>query len=157
MIDIRLAQRRDAAFVARMSRDLIEYGLGWSWTAMRVLRAIRDRETNVIVAVEGKRIVGFAIMKYFDEQAHLLLFAVAANRQRQGIGRALWGWLEETTSAAGIHTVALEVRARNVVARTFYRRFGFVDVETVGGYYSGVEAAVRMQRRVLSLVRSDKA
>lgn len=155
MVSIRLARRRDARVIAEMSRELIESGLGWSWTPRRVARAISDRDTNVIVAeIDGRR-VGFALMKYLEEHAHLLLFAVDVRVQRRGIGRALWTWLEQTALVAGIGTVHLEVRAQNAPARAFYRALGFSDAETVRGYYRGIEPAVRMRRRLSGVVRTN--
>lgn len=43
---IRLAAPSDAFRVAEMSRDLIEQGLGWSWTPRRVVHSIVDPDTN---------------------------------------------------------------------------------------------------------------
>src|SRR5205085_5379131 len=74
---IRLATLRDARAIAEMSRDEIETGLAWSWTPERVRLSIRDRATNVAVAHEGQLLVGFGIMKYGDEKAHLSLLAVS--------------------------------------------------------------------------------
>src|SRR5512138_3046285 len=48
--EIRLARTADAERIAVMSRDFIEYGLGWGWNAARVVRRIRHRATNVVVA-----------------------------------------------------------------------------------------------------------
>ena len=91
---IRLARQSDAPRMAVMSRDLIETGLGWRWRPERILACLRDRATNGLVAVERQRMIGFAVMKYLDEQAHLLLLAVAPGRRRSGVGRALFAWLE---------------------------------------------------------------
>jgi ribosomal-protein-alanine N-acetyltransferase len=150
MFAIRLARPREARSIAMLSRDLIESGLGWSWTPQRVSRALRDRNTNVIVAVDGRRLVGFALMKYLEEEAHLLLFAVVPSHRRTGVGSAMLEWLEKTALVAGIGTIHLEVRARNAAARAFYRRRGFAERETVDGYYRGLEAAVRMRRELWS-------
>jgi len=68
---LRLATGDDAPVIARLSRDRIEQGLGWSWTAPRVLRSIADAETNAVVALDGEQMLGFGIMKYRDEDAHL--------------------------------------------------------------------------------------
>ena len=79
MIDeliLRLATRADAPAIASLSRDRIEQGLGWSWTAPRVMRSIRDHETNVLVARQGAASLGFGIMKYHDDEARLVLRAV---------------------------------------------------------------------------------
>ncbi len=142
---IRLARRGDARAMAVLSRDLIETGLGWSWTPQRLSASLRDRATNGLVAVDGQRVIGFALMKYLDEEAHLLLLAVVPERRRAGVGRALLAWLETTALVAGIGTLELEVRAGNRDARAFYRGLGFEECGSLSGYYSGREAAVRMR------------
>jgi ribosomal-protein-alanine N-acetyltransferase len=59
---IRFATRADALGIAEMSRDFIEQGLGWSWTRERILRSLRNRDSNAIVAVREADRAGFAIM-----------------------------------------------------------------------------------------------
>lgn len=146
-IEIRLARGADAPVIARMSRDCIERGLGWRWTLGRVRRSIGDRATNVIVAADrSSGLLGFAMMKYLDEEAHLLLLAVTPAYRRRGVGRTLLAWLDETALVAGIGLLQLEVRADNPGAREFYRRLGYVEGELLRGYYGGAEAAVRMCR-----------
>jgi len=145
-IDIGLAHPDDAPRIARMSRDLIEHGLGWRWTPARVLRLVRDDSTNVAVAREGTRIEGFGIMRYRDEDAHLMLLAVDARRRRGGLGRALMEWLEETALAAGIGVVRLEARASNHPARAFYRRLGYVEAMHVRGMYAHDEDGIRLAK-----------
>lgn len=144
---IRFARRPDAAAIARMSRDLIEHGLGWSWTARRVQRAISDRQTNVVVAPgPAGGVIGFGIMKYRDEDAHLLLLAVDPAWRRHGIGGALVEWLERSALVAGIGQVWLEARVTNRTARAFYAHLGYREIRQIAGYYGGVEASVRMAR-----------
>jgi [ribosomal protein S18]-alanine N-acetyltransferase len=146
---LRLATRADAVTIAQLSRDRIEAGLGWSWTPPRVLRSIRDRESNVVVATdtaEPGSVVGFGIMKYHDEDAHLLLLAVDAVWSRQGVGAALVKWLEASALVAGIARVGLEARASNADARAFYLHLGYRETQSLAGYYSGREACVRMTR-----------
>ncbi len=145
-LSLRLATRDDAAAIARMSRDLIEQGLGWSWTTPRVLRSVRSADTNAVLALEDQRIAGFAIMKYGDAEAHLLLLAVQPWAQRRGVGTALTRWVEASARVAGIGQVYLEVRAGNAAARAFYERLGYVAVQALPGYYQAREAAVRMAR-----------
>jgi len=125
-LSLRLATRDDAAAIARMSRDLIEQGLGWSWTTPRVLRSVRSADTNAVLALKDQRIAGFAIMKYGDAEAHLLLLAVQPSAQRRGVGTALTRWVEASALVAGIGQVYLEVRAGNAAARAFYERHGFM-------------------------------
>lgn len=148
MLNLRLAKAADASAIAELSRDLIERGLGWTWHHGRVLRSIRARETNVLVATEGNRVIGFAIMEYGDTRAHLSLLGVHPSHQRRGIGANLLAWLEETALVAGISDIELELRASNDSARRFYHRLGFTEIGHVPGYYRGVETAIRMTRGI---------
>ena len=150
---LRLAHSADAQDVAVMSRDLIESGLGWSWTRARVARNIADRDTLSVVACQGGRLIGFAIAYFGDEHAHLNLLAVKREYQRLGIGTRMIRWLEESARTAGIRAVHLEVRARNQHARRFYRRLGFVEMALLPRYYRGVEAAVWMACDLRTLAR----
>lgn len=148
MPNIGLADSADAQAIADLSRHEIEHGLRWSWTTGRVWRAIQDTETNVVVARDGDAISGFALMAYRSEDAHLLLLAVAPGSRRRGIGSALIGWLEETLRLAGITRMPVEVRQANRVARAFYARLGFEQVNASRGYYQGVEDALHLVKEL---------
>jgi len=143
-IRFRLATPADAADIADMSRSLIETGLGWSWTRQRVGHAIRNPETLVLTAVYDRDIVGFGIMDFGDETAHLSLFAVRESFQRQGLGIRMFDWLRASALTAGIALIRLELRASNEGARAFYRTLGFIDSGRAVGYYRGRENAMRM-------------
>jgi ribosomal-protein-alanine N-acetyltransferase len=146
--DIGLATSAEAGTIARLSREEIEQGLRWSWTPERVRRAINNRNTNVVVARENANVIGFALMRYEDERAHLLLFGVAPSRRRQGIATALWTWLEATMRTAGITAVQVELRESNHAARAFYARIGFEQVNATRRYYQGIETALHMVKEL---------
>jgi ribosomal-protein-alanine N-acetyltransferase len=145
---IRLATLRDARAISEMSRDEIEQGLPWTWTPERVRRAIRERSTNVAVALEGDAIVGFGIMHYGDEKAHLSLLAVHAARRELGVGARLMDWLETCAVTAGCSRIELETRADNHVALAFYGLRGYQRFATVPGYYQGRIDAFRLARKL---------
>lgn len=147
MLNLRLARAADAREIAELSRELIEHGLGWSWHPGRVMRSIRAHDTNVLVATEGRQLVGFAIMEYAHSRAHLSLLAVRKTHQRRGIGKSLLAWLEKTLLVAGIGQLELELRENNHGARRFYQQLGFSEIGHLPGYYRGVETAIRMARR----------
>jgi ribosomal protein S18 acetylase RimI-like enzyme len=151
-LTLRLAVREDARAIAELSRREIEHGLPWRWTPPRVLRAIRDRGTNVVVALEHDLLAGFGVMAYGEDAARLSLLAVDPNARRRGVGTALLLWLERVAGVAGLERIELEARQDNDAALAFYRRHGYQVTETMVGYYLGMEDGVRL-RKLLAQVR----
>ena len=142
--EIRLAKISDALRIAEMSRDLIESGLGWSWTPSRVVREINEQYSNVVVTLEGNDVIGFAVMKYLDGEACLNLFGVHPNHRRKGVGTRMIKWLEETALINGNGVVYLETRLKNKETREFYKSIGYKVIQRIPGYYKGKETAIRM-------------
>ena len=146
-IGCRLATRADAPRLARMSRDYVELGHGWSWRPDRIRRFITASDSVVLCAEgSGHPPCGFAIMEFHLERAHLNLLAVEPAVRRQGVAASLLGWLEKTALIAGIARITLEVRARNVGARQFYARQGYEEFQQIPRYYSGRETAYRLRK-----------
>lgn len=153
---ISLARGDDADAIAQMSRCLVEAGLPYSWTQARVRRCILHQDFAVIVARDGRRTAGFAIMECREEHAHLCLLAVRPGYRRRGVGRNLVEWLETSARTAGIFSVRLEVRAGNGAAKQFYRSLGYRDTGLARGYYSRIEDALKMEHD-LRAVREPRA
>jgi ribosomal-protein-alanine N-acetyltransferase len=145
-IELGFARSGDAHALALMSRDLIEAGLGWNYRAERIARLIADNDNVALVARDTTQPVGFAIMTYGEERAHLVLMAVAPPHQQRGIARRMLGWLIESAFVGGIASIHVELRADNRPAYALYRSMGFAETLRVPGYYRGRETAVRMLR-----------
>jgi ribosomal protein S18 acetylase RimI-like enzyme len=145
---IRLARLSEAREIAAMSRALVEHGLRWSWRPERVAASIRNPNVHVLVARMREQTVGFAIMRYGDDYAHLDLFGVVHGYRRVGIGRRLHAWLEKCAVVAGLSGIFLEVRAGNHGAQAFYERMGYRKLACRPGYYQGREAAIWMGREL---------
>jgi ribosomal-protein-alanine N-acetyltransferase len=143
---VRFATLADAADIAELSRDAIEYGLPWSWTVGRVRHAIEAPDTNVVVVDGPGRLDALGIMAYPGEDAHLLLFAVRAAGRRRGIGSAMLAWLEAVARAAGASRIRVEARRDNAAARSFYNEHGYQELVILPRHYSGVVDGVRLEK-----------
>ncbi len=143
---LRLATPADAGEIAAMSRDTIERGLPWTWRPERVARAIRDRNTNVVVAGPVGAIAGFGIMSYLDTDAHLLLLAVHPLRRRAGLGSVILEWLEDVARAAGAERIRVEARRDNLAARSFYNEHAYHERAIREAMYSGLADGVRLEK-----------
>jgi [ribosomal protein S18]-alanine N-acetyltransferase len=162
-IELGLAKVAEAPLLARISRDYIEQGLNWRWQTGQIRRLIQDPESVALCArtqplrrldpvspmhYKGGDVLGFGIMTYGLERAHLMLLAVLPRARRRNIASKLLDWLEETAITAGVSRIELEVRAGNVAARSFYRERGYHERDYLAGYYSGQESAFRMARNL---------
>lgn len=147
--NISLATALDARGIAAMSRQYIEYGLGWSWTRERVLKAIHDRETNVAVIHEQGLLLAFGIMSYGERKAHLVLLAVDPEHRKRGLGATVLAWLEKCAITAGLERIQLEARADNPGAIAFYEEQGYSAIGLVPGYYRGTVDAVRLEKTLV--------
>ena len=148
---IRLAHESDDESIAWLARDEIECGLGWTWTPERIAKARRADDINLVVACREGRRLGFGLMRYFEETAHLSLLAVQPECRRQGVAGRLLRWLEASARTAGIHAVHLEMRASNHAARQFYEGIGYRCIGSTPGYYRGQEDALRLSRSLVAV------
>jgi ribosomal-protein-alanine N-acetyltransferase len=145
-VAVRLAVLADAANIAAMSRDYIEHGLPWSWTEARVAHAIRDPDTNVVVAGERGAVNAFGIMFHTNDDAHLLLFAVRSAYQRRGVGSAILRWLEDAAKIAGARRIRVECRRDNVAARNFYSEHAYTERDIAKGMYRGIKDGIHLEK-----------
>ena len=132
--------------MSQISRDEVEYGLGWSYTAQRISQLIKDRSKNVVIARIDHQLVGFGIMTYHNDQANLDLLAVKAGFRRRKIGTQIVLWLEKVALTTGASNIFLQVREINAGAIAFYERLGFLRLEQKPGYYQSVETGVIMAK-----------
>jgi [ribosomal protein S18]-alanine N-acetyltransferase len=123
-----------------------------TWTAAMYRDELSRTDTRTyLVAEDGERVVGYAGLIAYDDEAHVSTIAVAADRQGEGIGsRLLDALLEEADRRSPV--VILEVRADNEVAQGLYRRRGFTVIGRRRGYYqpSGADAVVMRRELVRS-------
>ena len=150
-----IARPGDASAIAAMSRDLIEHEIEWRWRQERVTKAIGDPETNVAVVRREADLLGFGIMEYSDDEAHLVLFAVAKPNQRQGVGSALLRWLEAAARASGAQRIRVEARRENVAARCFYNEHGYHEQVLELRMYSKTVDGVRLEKWLRAPKGSD--
>lgn len=146
--EVTLAHVDDAYAIATMSKEIIEQGLQWSWIPERVGRCILATDINVVTAKNDGDVIGFGIMFYGNNKAHLNLLGVDAEWRSLGIGGRLLSWLEQCAITAALECCQLELRESNRKAREFYTSHGYSEIERVQGYYQKRENAIRMSKNL---------
>ena len=114
-----------------------------AWSAAAYWNELAETATRryVVAVDDADRVVGYAGLAVFGDEAHVLTIGVTGSAQGRGLGTAL---LLDLLATAGGRRVLLDVRADNDVAQRLYRRHGFVPVGRRRRYYrpSGVDAVV---------------
>ncbi|MFW3169974.1 ribosomal protein S18-alanine N-acetyltransferase [Geodermatophilus sp. CPCC 206100] len=122
-----------------------------TWTAAMYRDELARTDTrHYLVAEDDDRLVGYAGLIAYDDEAHVATIGVATDRQGEGIGAALLDALLAEADRRRSPVVLLEVRADNEVAQGLYRRRGFTEIGRRRGYYqpSGADAVVMRREKV---------
>ena len=119
------------------------------WSARLFWSELGQLDTrHYLVALEGDRLVGYAGLCAYPDEAFVQTLAVDESVQGKGIGALLLQALLDEAARRRKPSVSLEVRADNDAAQRLYARFGFRQIGVRRGYYqpSGTDALV-LERR----------
>lgn len=108
------------------------------------LEMMRRGERVYLVAIVGRRLVGYGGMLFTDGSAHVTNLAVDPDWRGRGVAIELLLELAWRARDRGVEALSLEVRESNHVAQRLYRRFGFVPAGVRPRYYEGVDDAIVM-------------
>ena len=146
--DVRLRPMREADLdqvmaIAASLKDAPHWLRGAYLSAFNRAALNRGAATRRIALVaeslEEGIVLGFTVVCLILPQAELETIAVAAEAQRQGIGRKLISALREELKAEVVREVLLEVRASNQRAIGFYRSLGWYEAGRRPRYYADPE------------------
>jgi [ribosomal protein S18]-alanine N-acetyltransferase len=87
----------------------------------------------VLETSEG--LLGYALVMWLPDEAHLLNITVRPDRQGLGVGRRFLNWLLGDVQARGALSLMLEVRPSNPRALALYVSMGFAQIGSRKGYY----------------------
>jgi ribosomal-protein-alanine N-acetyltransferase len=116
-----------------------------SWGPKSVREGLATALVNafVVCRTAGEAPDGFALWRSIGEEAEILSIAVAPDRRRRGMGKALLDEVLVSAAAEGMRALFLEVDAGNEPARSLYDRAGFRKVGLRKKYYrNGADALV---------------
>lgn len=105
------------------------------WTRGNFLDSLDSGYEAWVLRDADGRLLGYFLMMYAVEEAHLLNIAVRPDMQGQGLGRKLLDKLIGLAREAGMHAVLLEVRPSNNHALMIYYHLGFAQIGQRKNYY----------------------
>ena len=87
--------------------------------------AVRGPSSTVLGAVDDGRLVATAMVGHDGHRGWVYYLAVAPDRQRSGLGRAMMAACEEWLRERDVPALMLMVRPDNGQANGFYERLGY--------------------------------
>jgi ribosomal-protein-alanine N-acetyltransferase len=103
------------------------------------------------LALQGGRLIGYAIVMQVVDEAHLLNISVLPELQRRGFGSTLLIDIFGQARMQAATRMLLEVRPGNISGQGFYKHHGFVEIGRRRDYYpahAGREDAIVMAREL---------
>lgn len=137
-----LALRIDAGGMADLPDVMIVMSeafdpeFGEAWTEAQCAGVLGMPGCWLLIARDGDRPSGFAMLRSTLDEAELLLIAVRPADRRRGVGAALLAEAIQSARASDIGILHLEVRDGNP-ALALYRGAGFIQVGHRPSYYRG--------------------
>ena len=120
------------------------------WSLGNFRDSIRAAHRCVMLTY-GDTLIGYAVVMFAAEEAHLLNLTIAAEWQRKGYGRALLLHLASIAVTEFARSFFLEVRQSNTAAQVMYSSLGFKTVGVRRNYYparAGREDAIVMELKL---------
>jgi ribosomal-protein-alanine N-acetyltransferase len=124
------------------------------WTMTLFLSEIVQRSTRFyIVARVRRRVVGYAGLMVFGDEAHVTNIAVDPDVHRRKVASRLLFALITEARRRGATACTLEVRVANHAAQGLYHQFGFAPVGIRKNYYAetGEDALIMWAERLAGL------
>jgi ribosomal protein S18 acetylase RimI-like enzyme len=115
-------------------------------------RFLSSPTAEVIVAEQGARLAGNAIVLFRPRSliARLYSLAVAPQMGGRGIAPMLLAAAEAAAAARGCRAIRLEVHVTNHAAISRYRKSGYREFSRIRRYYDNGGDALRFEKRLIS-------
>jgi ribosomal-protein-alanine N-acetyltransferase len=150
-VELRLMIAADLEAVTAIEQA--SYSVPWT---EQTFRGLVDRpDTDVLSALSGDEVVGFAVAWSVGDQAELGNVAVAKEWRGRGVGERLVREVVTRLGRRGVHEIFLEVRVSNRTARRLYERLGFVEIGRRRNYYARPSEDAIVMRKRLRVRRPD--
>jgi ribosomal-protein-alanine acetyltransferase len=142
---LRTATLDDVPAIAELERSL--FGAD-AWTRAAVVEEVGGPGRCAFVAVDGDRLVGYAVTMAVADVVDLQRIAVPPDSRRRGVAGALLAAATGRAREDGATRMLLEVGAANTGARAFYTAAGFTEIARRRRYYQDGSDALVLERPV---------
>jgi ribosomal protein S18 acetylase RimI-like enzyme len=123
--------------------DVLGEQFPWTLSQWQLLKFQNEK----IFYQQDSKLAAFALYQLspLEELAHLLKIVVVPESRGSGLAKVFMRDHLAMLRSEGFRRVYLEVALSNVVAQSFYKRLGFIELRRIKGYYQDGQTAVTME------------
>ncbi|ATF11026.1 ribosomal protein S18-alanine N-acetyltransferase [Brevibacillus sp. HB1.2] len=132
-LEYRYMTMQDVGAVAELER--LAFTTPWPHDAF-VNELTRNPNARYVVVAHQNRVIAYCGMWIVIDEAHITNIAVHPLYRGKKVGLALMIKMMGVAKMQGAHSMTLEVRPSNTVARNMYIKLGFKEHGRRKGYYS---------------------
>ena len=110
--------------------------------------ALRNRRARILAALDGRKLVGAAVVFLRADSPAARLYSVAVDPalRGQGLGARLLAAAERAARDGGAASLRLEVKDRNKTALALYAKSGYGIIGRIAQYYDDGSDARRLEK-----------
>lgn len=110
--------------------------------------ALRNPRARILVAMEGRRLAGAAVVFRRSDSPAARLYSVAVDPalRGRGLGARLLAAAERAAKEGGATSLRLEVKDRNKTALALYGKSGYGIIGRIAQYYDDGSDAQRLEK-----------
>ena len=142
---IRQYETKDFSALLALDEACFPPGIAYSKTMLRYFLTLPGSEC--LVAVDGKKIVGFILSEENTTLGHIVTLDVAKTHRRHGAGTELLKESEANMKFRGVRTVLIETAITNDAGIAFWERHGYRKEAVIKNYYPGRLDAFEMRKK----------
>jgi len=120
-----------------------------AFSKKQIASLLKNPNSINLLALMDCEIVGFLIALIYEQETqkigHIYTLDVAVKARKQGVGLKLLTELEQILREKEVKVCYLEVKVDNSAALRLYRKLGYIKVEFLKGFYSGIDG-IRMKK-----------
>ena len=109
------------------------------WTRGNFADSLRSGYQCHVLRDENGSMLGYFLMMWLIDEAHLLNISVREDLHGQGLGCYLLSQIAQMAHANLLSSILLEVRPTNLRALAVYQRYGFVRIGLRKQYYPAAD------------------
>ena len=106
-----------------------------SWKQDELRYFLKKNQIQGLILFQNSKPIGYCIFRKLIDEAEILSIEISKKYRKKNFGLILFNKLEKILIDCKISKAFLEVSEKNLIARNFYTKLGFIYKRTIKNYY----------------------